>query len=244
MIYFRRRLLTVVAATTVMSVCLVNAEQWRPLGIVDFTDGWISPRFCGGEAAVLSVEAQISDNGRLIRLVHPYSSGSFSVVAGEDTTHWGENRDIIIDISDKNWVTLRSDSEAVCLPEGIFGDSELTLWVNTRGLYMHALGYDRDAVTAAGMNATYTDGTITIPQCMVSFGAEPDSFTQSMGDVPVTSVVDLTATELTTLASVGYEEADAPVYYYAIDGQPVKEIRTPGIYLQCRGSLVYKTVVR
>ena len=244
MIHICRRL-TALAATIVLSVSVVDAQQWRPLGSVEFTDGWISPYFSsGGEAAVLTVEAQMSDDGNLVRLLEPYSSGSFGVVTGEDNTGWGFGRNIIFDISDSNWVTVCSDAEAICLPAGVFGDSDLSLWMNTRGLYMHALGYDRDAVTAAGLNATYSDGKIFVPQCMVSFGSEPDSFTQSLGDIPVSSVVDLTATGLTDIRHTACGDSDAPATYFTLDGVPVKEIRNPGIYLQCRGSLVYKTVVR
>lgn len=243
MIYICRRL-TALAATIVLSVSAVDAQQWRPLGSVEFTDGWISPYFCGGEAAILTVEAQMSDDGTLVRLIEPYSSGSFGVVTGEETGGWGSGRDIIFDISDRNWVTVRSDLEAVCLPAGIFGDSDLFLWVNTRGLYMNAQGYDRDAVTAAGLNATYSEGKIVVPQCMVSFGAESDSFTQSLGDIPISSVVDLTATGLTAIGRTEHDDADTTVRYFTIDGVQVQEIRNPGIYLQCRGSLVYKTVVR
>ncbi|MBD5225665.1 MAG: hypothetical protein HDS68_06855 [Bacteroidales bacterium] len=238
------RRLSALAATVVLSVTVADAQQWRNVGSVEFTDGWLSPYFLGGNSAVINVEAQLSEDGTLVRLLEPYSSDSFGEIAGYDTTSWGAGRYIIFDISDKNWVTLHSECEAVCLPAGVFGDSELPLWVNTRGLYMNAIGYDRDAVTAAGMNATYSDGKIMIPQCMVSFGAEPDAFTQSFGDLPVSSVVDLTSVGLTAIECPGHDEADAPVRYFTIDGSPVQDIRNPGIYLQCRGSLVYKTVVR
>lgn len=231
-----------VMVAALIPVASLHAQQWSAMGTVDFTDGWISPYFTGGDAAVVQAEAEISADGERIRLRHPYSSGSFGAVAGYDTSGWGSGRYIEFDISDETWVTVSAPCEAVTLPAGVFDEVERPLWVTSRGLYMHSLGYDRDAVAAAGLNATFEGGKIIIPQCMVSFGPEENALTQSLGDTPVFSVIDLTTAGVPSDFAASTE--DTPVRYFTIDGRPVQEIRIPGIYLQCRGSSVYKTVVR
>ncbi len=219
----------------------VYAQQWEEIGEVVFTDGWISPIYTG-KAEKIQVPAQISADGSLVRLMEPYSTACFSDIAGTPTISWGESRNITFDISDPLWVKI-IPAEAICLPAGTVNASEQPLWPTSRGEYMHAMGYSREAITKAGLNSVFADMVITIPQGMVAFGTEPGALTQSFSDTPLDITIDLRTASLDTpniSPCVSFTGSE----YFTMSGIPATLPLHPGIYIRRTGNSIAKIAVR
>lgn len=214
------------------------AEEWTPVGDATFTDGWVSPHHTG-KTATWTVAAEISADGSLIRIAEPYASDSFTGIAGTEAEATGHH--LIFDITDPMWVTIAS-AQAIVMPAGTVSTSAQPLWLTSRGIYMHQRGYSREAITEAGLNSTWRNQTITIPQCMVAHSDDPDALTYSFAETPLTSVIDLSALNLAGLPVATQTPVGTPVYFN-ISGTPVTAPVEAGIYIRVTPSGASKILI-
>lgn len=127
-------------------VVLENAEGWRDICEIDYTDQLFSQYYEKISHSQKAMLQEKEDQSGLYRIVNPYS--------GLKTHDAGCHHYFIIDATDKDWVDIPFSVSGADLG----GDGILTFGTS------RALGYDKETAAAQGLKAGKQEGqTITFP---------------------------------------------------------------------------------
>lgn len=202
-----------------------------------FTDGWMAPYFglTSDNQRTWDVDVHVELDGNRLRVINPYGSTGFKLVAGESNATT-EPHDIVFDISDPDFVRVELN-EAYTSPEGVVGAGVQTVWVQGRADYLIATGRTPEVITQNALNSTFDGTTLTVPQAVLGFTSNPLQCGETWNAGAFSTRLELTQSAIGAIRTDDVLPTDgitAPEYFN-LQGMPVSHPESSNLYIERSG---------
>lgn len=209
-------MLAALALTCHHTANATTPADWEPVGTAEYTDGWIMPYFdiTDNSRRTWHVDIERSATAQIFRIVDPYHAPEF-LAAFETAPNTASPCHIIIDCTDMDFVRMEYQPVFTFAP-GIFSNgAEQQIHAHTRADYYEALGRTSQAITAAGLNNTFSGNCIILRECLVGFTSDPYAGTHTWNAGAYPTIVKLPSSAIYSIAA---PQADTAPRIYNLQG--------------------------
>lgn len=216
-----------------------ESANWDALGNAEVLDGWIMPGYQEEDGSVmdntkypLTCKAEMnSDNPNLISIVNPFTADDYNLVSYNLSS---SNVRIVFDVTDPDFVIVEPQFSGFIARK----DNDIMPFFisDASWLLANKRSETKEQITAKGLNCTYKDGVITIPQPL--WGNTIDD-TGKMWNSKQSTVIRIGTKGVVDIDA----DSDATVQYFNLQGIEVKNPAPGNFYIRRQGNNVTKVIL-